>query len=89
MILSAQTDFAQEGTDRLTLQYSMLQGVVEEQMWFFNGIEINTNSHYLLEQQSLVILKPNRSDTGQYTVLLKNPFNSVTTDINVTVLCKI
>ncbi|XP_045899699.1 V-set and immunoglobulin domain-containing protein 10-like isoform X2 [Micropterus dolomieu] len=86
VILSAQTDFAQEGTDRLTLQYSMLQGVVEEQMWFFNGIEINTNSHYLLEQQSLVILKPNRSDTGQYTVLLKNPFNSVTTDINVTVL---
>ncbi|XP_044064303.1 V-set and immunoglobulin domain-containing protein 10-like isoform X2 [Siniperca chuatsi] len=86
VILSAQPDFAKEGTDRFTLQYSMLQGVVEQQMWFFNGKEINTNSHYSLEQQSLVILGPNRSDTGQYEVLLTNPFSSVTARMNVTVL---
>lgn len=89
MTLSAQPDFAQEGSEQFTLQYSLLQGVVEQQMWFFNGIQINTNSHYSVEQQSLVILRPNRSDTGQYAVLLANPLSSVTTRMNVTVLCKI
>uniref|UniRef100_A0A3Q3QLI9 Ig-like domain-containing protein n=1 Tax=Monopterus albus TaxID=43700 RepID=A0A3Q3QLI9_MONAL len=84
--LSTQPDFAKEGTDLFILQYSMLQGVVEHQMWFFNDIPIKTNSHYLMEPRSLVILRPNRSDAGQYTVLLTNPFSSVTTHINVTVL---
>lgn len=79
---------AQEGDDWFTLQYSMLQGVTEKHMWFFNSVEIKTNSHYLVEQGRLVILRPNRHDTGQYTVLLTNPFSSVTTHIHVTVLCK-
>lgn len=87
--LSARPDFAQEGSDRFTLQYSMLRGVVEQQMWFFNGVELKNDSHYSLEESRLVILRPNRSDTGQYAVLLTNPFSSVTTDMNVTVRCKI
>ncbi|XP_073341870.1 V-set and immunoglobulin domain-containing protein 10-like [Pagrus major] len=78
--------FAKEGADRFTLTYSMLQGVVERQMWFVNGTEINTNSHYMVEKQSLVILRPNRRDAGQYTVSLTNPFGSVTTHMNVAVL---
>ncbi|XP_070692265.1 V-set and immunoglobulin domain-containing protein 10-like, partial [Pempheris klunzingeri] len=86
VVLSARPDFAIEGAERFTLQYSMQQGVVEQQMWFFDGTEINNNSHYLVETRSLVILRPNRSDTGQYAVLLTNPFSSVTTDLNVTVL---
>ncbi|KAM7383097.1 hypothetical protein PAMP_002779 [Pampus punctatissimus] len=83
--LSTQPAFAIEGTDRFTLQYSM-QGVVEQQMWFFNDREIKTNSHYTVEQRSLVILMPNRNDTGRYTLSLMNPFSNVTTHINVTVL---
>ena len=79
--------FAIEGTDRFTLSYSMLQGVVEHQMWFVNGTEINTNSHYSVEKQSLVILGPNRRDAGQYMVSLTNPFSSETAHMNVSVLC--
>lgn len=89
VILSARPEFAVEGTDNFTLQYSILQGVVEQQTWFFNGEEIKTDSHYSVEQTSLVILRPNRRDTGRYAVLLTNPFSSVTADMNVTVLCKI
>eukprot|EP00064_Thunnus_orientalis_P006522 superscaffoldBa00000682_g6540 len=84
--LSTQPAFAKEGTDRFILQYSMLQGVVEQQMWFFDGREIKTNSHYSVEQRSLVILRPNRSDSGRYTLSLTNPFSNVTTHMNVTVL---
>ncbi|KAM3613551.1 uncharacterized protein V6R79_001295 [Siganus canaliculatus] len=84
--LSIQPDFAIEGTDRFTLQYSMLQGVVEQRKWSFNDVEINTNSHYSVVDQTLVILMLNRRDTGQYTVSLTNPFSSVTAHINITVL---
>ncbi|XP_042278626.1 V-set and immunoglobulin domain-containing protein 10-like isoform X1 [Thunnus albacares] len=84
--LSTQPAFAKEGTDRFILQYSMLQGVVEQQMWFFDGREIKTNSHYSVEQRSLVILRPNRSDSGRYTLSLTNPFSNVTTHMNVNVL---
>uniref|UniRef100_A0A671Y505 V-set and immunoglobulin domain containing 10 like n=1 Tax=Sparus aurata TaxID=8175 RepID=A0A671Y505_SPAAU len=78
--------FAVEGADRFTLSYSMLQGVVERQTWFVNGTEINTNSHYSVEKQSLVILRPNRRDAGQYMVSLTNPFSSETAHMNVAVL---
>ncbi|KAK2909938.1 hypothetical protein Q8A73_007653 [Channa argus] len=84
--LSARPAFAHEGADPFTLQYNMLHGVVEQQMWFFNGIELKTDSRYSVEQFSLVILRPNRSDTGWYTVFLTNPFSNVTSQINVTVL---
>lgn len=86
--LSTRPDFAKEGTESFTLQYSMLQGVVEQQKWLFNGVEVKNSSHYLTESQSLVILRPNRSDTGSYTLTLTNPFNSVTTQKSVTVFCK-
>ncbi|XP_008304136.1 V-set and immunoglobulin domain-containing protein 10-like [Stegastes partitus] len=85
LILSTQPDFAKEGAERFTLRYSMLQGVVEQQTWFFNGREIKTDSHYLVEQRSLVILNPNRSDSGQYSVHLTNPFSTATALKNVTV----
>lgn len=89
MVLSTQPAFAEEGSEQFTLLYSLLRGVVEQQMWFFGSREIKSNSRYLVEEQSLVILRPNRTDTGQYLVLLINPFSHVTAHINVTVLCKI
>ncbi|KAM8869428.1 V-set and immunoglobulin domain-containing protein 10-like isoform 2-T2 [Spinachia spinachia] len=76
---------AREGAARFTLQYSMQRGVVEQQTWFFGATEIQANSHYSVEGSSLVIDRPNRSDTGRYTVLLKNPFSLVTSGVNVTV----
>ncbi|XP_076593808.1 V-set and immunoglobulin domain-containing protein 10-like isoform X2 [Chaetodon auriga] len=84
--LSTQPDLAIEGSQRFTLQYRMQQGVVEQQMWFFNGIEINTDSRYSVEDRSLVIHRLNRSHTGRYTVSLTNPFSSETAHMNVTVL---
>ncbi|KAM4580830.1 V-set and immunoglobulin domain-containing protein 10-like [Odontesthes bonariensis] len=83
--LSTQPDVAKEGTERLTLNYSMRQGVVEQQIWYFNDRELKNNLHYLVEERSLVILRPNRSDIGRYTVLLSNPFSSVTAHKDVTV----
>ncbi|XP_040900988.1 V-set and immunoglobulin domain-containing protein 10-like [Toxotes jaculatrix] len=84
--LTVQPDFVKEGTDQFILKYSMLKGVVEQQMWFFNGEQIKTSSHYLVEQRSLVVLRPNRNDTGWYTVFLMNPFSRVAAHVNVIVL---
>ncbi|KAM4735103.1 V-set and immunoglobulin domain-containing protein 10-like [Anableps anableps] len=84
--LSTQPHFAQEGAERFTLQYSMLQGVVEQVIWRFNGRELKNGTHYLIEGSSLVILGPNRTDKGSYSVSLMNPFSSVTIYNNVTVL---
>ncbi|XP_071782744.2 V-set and immunoglobulin domain-containing protein 10-like isoform X1 [Centroberyx gerrardi] len=84
--LSTQPDYATEGVDKFTLQYSTLQGEAEQWMWFFSGVEIKTNSHYSVEQKSLVINRPKRNDTGRYTLFLANPFSDVTTHKNVTVL---
>ncbi|KAM3873039.1 V-set and immunoglobulin domain-containing protein 10-like [Diretmus argenteus] len=84
--VSPESDYATEGMDRFTLQYSTLQGVAEQRTWFFNGVRITGDSHYSVEQKSLVINRPNRNDTGQYTLVLTNPFSDVTTLTNVTVL---
>lgn len=84
-----QPNFITEGAAQLTLRYTIRQGVVEQQTWFFHGIKINSNSHYLVKNRSLVILGPTRNDTGRYTLLLTNPFSSVTVDSNVTVRCKL
>ncbi|XP_047216319.1 V-set and immunoglobulin domain-containing protein 10-like [Girardinichthys multiradiatus] len=84
--LSTQPDFAQEGAERFTLQYSMLQGVVEQEIWYFNGGKLKNSTRYLIKGRSLVILEPSRTDKGSYSVLLMNPFSSVTTHMNVTVL---
>ncbi|KAM4567457.1 V-set and immunoglobulin domain-containing protein 10-like isoform 3-T3 [Fundulus diaphanus] len=84
--LSTQPAFAQEGAERFTLQYSMLQGVVEQQTWRFNGKELQNGTRYMIKGSSLVIFGPKRTDKGSYSVLLENPFSSVTTLINVTVL---
>ncbi|XP_026040893.1 V-set and immunoglobulin domain-containing protein 10-like isoform X1 [Astatotilapia calliptera] len=87
LTLSSQPGLIKEGTENFTLQHSMLQGVFEQQMWFFNGIEIKNSSHYLVKTQanSLVILRPNRNDTGEYAVLLTNPFRNATASQNVSV----
>lgn len=84
-----QPDFASEGASQFTLSYSMLQGTVEQETWLFHGIQINSNSHYSVENRSLVVLRPTRTDTGPYALLLTNPFNNVTVNRNVTVLCKL
>ncbi|KAG8009877.1 V-set and immunoglobulin domain-containing protein 10-like [Nibea albiflora] len=84
--LSAEPSLVKEGTGQLTMIYNMKQGVVEQQMWFFNDKAINTNSHYLIGKQSLVISKPNRNNTGLYRVSLANPFSAVTSSIHLTVL---
>lgn len=89
VFVSMQPNSVTEEAARLTLQYSVLQGVVDQQTWFFQGIKINNNSHYLVEYRSLVILGPTRNDTGRYTLLLTNPFSSVTVNSNVTVRCKL
>ncbi|XP_051262738.1 V-set and immunoglobulin domain-containing protein 10-like isoform X1 [Dicentrarchus labrax] len=86
VILSAKPDLAIEGTDEFTLQYSMLHGVVEQEKWFFNDKEINNGSQYSVREKSLVILRPDRTDTGEYTVSLANPFSNVTARMHVTVL---
>lgn len=86
--LSTQPGLAVEGMDRLTLLYDMQKGVVEQQTWSVHGTEINTNSHYSVEERSLVILGPDRNDTGQYTLVLSNPFSSMTANMTVTVRCK-
>lgn len=84
-----QPNFVAEGAVQLTLRYSVLQGVIEQQTWFFHGIKISSSSHYSVENRSLVIFRPTRSDTGRYTLLLTNPFSSVTVNSNVTVRCKL
>ncbi|XP_076004622.1 V-set and immunoglobulin domain-containing protein 10-like [Genypterus blacodes] len=85
VILSADPVDAIEGSNIFTLQYHMLQGVVEGQTWFFNEKMLSNNSHYSLEQRSLAIHQPNRNDTGQYKLVLTNPFSIVTTYKNVSV----
>lgn len=83
-----QPDWAVEGAESFALLYSMREGVVEQQVWFFNGEAINTDSHYLVRQRSLVIVQPHRNDTGLYTLVLSNPFSDTTINMTVVVRCK-
>ncbi|CAB1333509.1 unnamed protein product [Coregonus sp. 'balchen'] len=75
-----------EGAGKFTLQYSTLQGEADQWRWYFNSVEIHTNFHYTVSQKSLVILQPNRTDTGLYTLVLTNPFSTVTSHRKITVL---
>ncbi|XP_034468084.1 V-set and immunoglobulin domain-containing protein 10-like isoform X1 [Hippoglossus hippoglossus] len=84
--LTVQPDLLKEGIDRFLLQYRVLRGEVEQQRWLFNGTEIKTSSHYTVKDRSLEILNPNRTDTGRYTVVLKNPLGRVEAHRNITVL---
>ncbi|KAM9852069.1 V-set and immunoglobulin domain-containing protein 10-like [Aulostomus maculatus] len=86
VILIAEPKLAVEGSEQFTLLYSLAQGQVEQQRWFFNSTQIEADSHYTIEERSLTVLNPNQWDTGQYRVLLTNPFSSVTAYKNVTVL---
>ncbi|XP_020783008.2 V-set and immunoglobulin domain-containing protein 10-like [Boleophthalmus pectinirostris] len=84
--LSLEPDLVVEGNERFTLRYTMTRGVVNETVWMFKGVEIQSNSHYSVEQESLVIHAPKRTDTGLYTLTLVNPYSSVTLHRNVTIL---
>ncbi|XP_034030030.1 V-set and immunoglobulin domain-containing protein 10-like [Thalassophryne amazonica] len=77
-----------EGSGNFTINYNLLQAqeVIEQQMWSFNGVQIKFNSHYSVQQMSLVVYAPNRNDTGNYTLLLTNPFSSVTAYMYISVL---
>ncbi|XP_064804603.1 V-set and immunoglobulin domain-containing protein 10-like [Oncorhynchus masou masou] len=77
---------ALEGAEKFTLQYSTLQGEADQWRWYFNSVEIQNNSHYTVGQKSLVIHQPNRNDTGPYTLVLTNPFSTVTFHRKITVL---
>ncbi|XP_068180286.1 V-set and immunoglobulin domain-containing protein 10-like [Antennarius striatus] len=79
-------DFPIEGSEQFALRYSLLQGVVGQQMWFFNDVEITDMSRYSMENQSLVIRGTSRSDAGQYAVVLINPFSDARAQTNVTIL---
>ncbi|XP_029958572.1 V-set and immunoglobulin domain-containing protein 10-like [Salarias fasciatus] len=83
--LTTESDFAKEGSDVFKLRYSLQRGVVQHQVWLFNGGEIESGSRYLMEQANLSILRPDRTDTGEYAVLLTNPFSSAMARTNVTV----
>ncbi|XP_061771126.1 V-set and immunoglobulin domain-containing protein 10-like [Nerophis ophidion] len=75
-----------EGSQEFTLQYHMLHGVVEQQLWFFHGRPIQDHPRYSVQLGSLTVQRPNRNDTGRYVVSLNNPFSSETAHIDVTVL---
>ncbi|XP_056142039.1 V-set and immunoglobulin domain-containing protein 10-like [Lampris incognitus] len=84
--VSTEPDYATEGLEQFTLQYSTLAGVADRWMWSFNGVEIKTDSHYTVGQKKLVIIQPNRNDTGQYTLVLMNPYSHAVARKNITVL---
>nr|XP_061814739.1 V-set and immunoglobulin domain-containing protein 10-like isoform X2 [Nerophis lumbriciformis] len=75
-----------EGSQEFTLQYHMLHGVVEQQLWFFLGRPIQDDPRYSVQPGGLTVQRPNRNDTGRYLVSLNNPFSSETAHIDVTVL---
>ncbi|KAL0984783.1 hypothetical protein UPYG_G00146840 [Umbra pygmaea] len=77
---------AVEGTATFSLQYSSVPGEADQWRWYFNSVEIQNSSHYTVNQKSLVISQPNRTDTGLYTLVLANPFSAVTSHRNITVL---
>nr|XP_061789466.1 V-set and immunoglobulin domain-containing protein 10-like [Nerophis lumbriciformis] len=86
--LTVSPDLIIEGSEQFLLQYSMLHGVVEHQLWFFNDRRITEEDdpRYSMQPGSLAVHGPHRSDTGRYTVSLTNPFSSVTLHLNITIL---
>ncbi|XP_061677011.1 V-set and immunoglobulin domain-containing protein 10-like isoform X2 [Syngnathoides biaculeatus] len=85
--VTAFPDLIQEGNEEFLLQYRMLRGVVEHQLWFFNGHPIaeEDSLRYSVRAASLAVREPHRNDAGRYTVSLSNPFSNVTLHLNVTV----
>ncbi|XP_062841986.1 carcinoembryonic antigen-related cell adhesion molecule 6 [Trichomycterus rosablanca] len=75
-----------EGGATMTLSYSYLQGPASTFEWYFKGLEIRNNSRYSITQKSLTVNRPSRSDAGNYSVVLRNPFSSVNQSIKVAVL---
>ncbi|KAA0702648.1 Carcinoembryonic antigen-related cell adhesion molecule 1 [Triplophysa tibetana] len=75
-----------EGAPVLTFYYSTMQGDAREVWWSFNGIGLDNGPHYSINGKNLTINQPSRNDTGQYAVVLTNPFSSGTHYRNITVL---
>ncbi|XP_077431011.1 V-set and immunoglobulin domain-containing protein 10-like [Vanacampus margaritifer] len=87
--VTALPDVIEEDSEQFQLQYGMLRGLAERQLWSFNDLRIaegEGGSRYSLRPGSLTVREPRRNDSGQYTVSLSNPFSSVTLHLNVTVL---
>ncbi|MCJ8745496.1 hypothetical protein PDJAM_G00130770 [Pangasius djambal] len=84
-VVSVSQDFVEGGVP-FTLSYSSMQGPVMTSTWYFKGLEVVDSSRYLITQKSLTINRPNRNDTGLYSVVLSNPFSNVTQSKNITVL---
>ncbi|XP_062394567.1 V-set and immunoglobulin domain-containing protein 10-like [Sardina pilchardus] len=77
---------AVEGNGTFSLNYTTVKGEAKEVQWLFNGTELQNGPHYSVSGKSLSIIHPRRTDTGLYSVTLKNPFSSGTSSRNVTVL---
>ncbi|KAI1894821.1 hypothetical protein AGOR_G00119700 [Albula goreensis] len=75
-----------EGSSNFTLEYSTLQGEAESVKWYFNGKAIENGTRYIIADKSLKIKDPTRDDTGQYTLVLENPFSYKTVHKNISVL---
>ena len=79
---------AVEGGPAFTLSYSSKQGLATEAIWYFNGLAVADGLRYSVTDKSLTIKTPSRNDTGQYGVVLSNPFSKVAQQRNITVLCR-
>ncbi|XP_028833047.1 V-set and immunoglobulin domain-containing protein 10-like isoform X2 [Denticeps clupeoides] len=78
--------YAIEGSTYLDFYYTTTQGAAKETKWFFNGVEIINGSHNSINGKNLTVKHLKRSDTGQYSVSLRNPYSSGTAYINVKIL---
>ncbi|XP_036414492.1 carcinoembryonic antigen-related cell adhesion molecule 5 [Colossoma macropomum] len=76
---------AVEGGPTFTLSYSSKQGQATGSQWYFNSLAVE-GPRYSITGKSLTIRTPSRNDTGQYEVILTNPFSRATQQRNITVL---
>ncbi|KAJ8289194.1 hypothetical protein COCON_G00018530 [Conger conger] len=75
-----------EGADTFSLSYSTGQGEAQSVKWSFDGQEITNGTRHTIVDNRLTVKSPTRNDTGQYTLVLTNPFSSATVVRNITVL---
>nr|XP_055068024.1 V-set and immunoglobulin domain-containing protein 10-like [Misgurnus anguillicaudatus] len=84
--LRTDPDEAIEGVLVFTFYYNTMQGEAREVQWLFNGVQLESGSHYSINGKNLTINQPSRNDTGRYAVVLTNPFSSETQHKTITVL---
>ncbi|CAL1610077.1 unnamed protein product [Knipowitschia caucasica] len=86
VVLTWHPDSVVEGSKRWSLGYTMVRGVVQDATWTFGDTEIQTSDRYHVDLNNLVILAPVRTDSGPYTLTLRNPYSNATARTMVTVL---